>query len=87
MRCHAALVKTDVLEEPICTPKCGFLQEPHGVTTQKRAVFIVTAMRTSDLNLPLLHIYCTHSIVWDALCKHTRDKDLDIFALGTKFSA
>jgi hypothetical protein len=30
-----ALVKTDV------SPKRGFLQEPHGVTTKKTAFFIV----------------------------------------------
>jgi hypothetical protein len=27
----------------------GFLQEPHGVTTQKTSFFIVTAVKTSNL--------------------------------------
>jgi hypothetical protein len=30
-------------------PKRQFLQEPHGVTSQKTAFFIVTAMKTSNL--------------------------------------
>jgi hypothetical protein len=29
----------------------GFLQEPHGVTTQKTPFFIVTAVKTSNLKL------------------------------------
>jgi hypothetical protein len=29
----------------------GFLQEPHGVTTQKTPFFIVTAVKTSNLTL------------------------------------
>jgi hypothetical protein len=29
--------------------KCRFLQEPHGVTSQKTPFFIVTAMKTSNL--------------------------------------
>jgi hypothetical protein len=31
-----------------CGPR-GFLQEPHGVTSQKTPFFIATAMRTSNL--------------------------------------
>jgi hypothetical protein len=30
-------------------PKCRFLQEPHGVTSQKTPFFIVTAVKTSNL--------------------------------------
>jgi hypothetical protein len=30
-------------------PKRRFLQEPHGVTSQKTALFIVTAMKTATL--------------------------------------
>jgi hypothetical protein len=30
-------------------PKLRFLQEPYGVTSQKTAFFIVTAVKTSDL--------------------------------------
>jgi hypothetical protein len=30
-------------------PKLLFLQEPHGVTSQKTAFFIVTAVKTSKL--------------------------------------
>jgi hypothetical protein len=32
----------------------GFLQEPHGVTTQKTPFFIVTAVKTSNLTDILL---------------------------------
>jgi hypothetical protein len=38
---HVALVRTDVSEEH------SFLQEPHDLTYQKRAFFIVTAVKTS----------------------------------------
>jgi hypothetical protein len=38
---RVALVRTDVL------PKCRFLQEPHGVTSQKTAFFIATAVSDS----------------------------------------
>jgi hypothetical protein len=31
--------------------KHRFLQEPHGVTSQKTAFFIVTAVKTSDLTI------------------------------------
>jgi hypothetical protein len=60
-----ALVRTDVSEEPgasfIRVTKIGelgttqaatkrrFLQEPHGVSTQKTPFFIVTAVKTSNL--------------------------------------
>jgi hypothetical protein len=39
---RVALVRTDVSEEI-------FLQEPHGVTSQKTPFFIVTAVKTSNL--------------------------------------
>jgi hypothetical protein len=32
-------------------PKRRFLQEPHGITTQKTPFFIVTAVKTSNLTL------------------------------------
>jgi hypothetical protein len=40
-------------------PKRRFLQEPHGVTSQKTPFFIVTAVKTSNLTLIhlLLHLY------------------------------
>jgi hypothetical protein len=40
---RVAIVRTDVSEEP------RFLQEPHGVTTQKTPFFLVTAVKTSNL--------------------------------------
>jgi hypothetical protein len=40
---RVALVRTEV------PPKRRFLQEPHGVTTQKTPFFIVTAVKTSNL--------------------------------------
>jgi hypothetical protein len=30
-------------------PKCRFLQEPHGVTSQNTVFFVVTVVKTSDL--------------------------------------
>jgi hypothetical protein len=40
---RVACVRTEVSEER------GFLQEPHGVTSQKTAFFIVIAVKTSNL--------------------------------------
>jgi hypothetical protein len=40
---RVVLVRTNVLL------KRRFLQEPHGVTSQKMGLFIVTAMKTSSL--------------------------------------
>jgi hypothetical protein len=41
------------------TPKCRFLQEPQGVTSQKTTFFLVTAVKTSNLTelvlLPASH--------------------------------
>jgi hypothetical protein len=34
-------------------PKRRFLQEPHGVTSQKTPFFIVTAVKTSNLTRPI----------------------------------
>jgi hypothetical protein len=39
--------------EEIRSPKRPFLQEPHGVTSQNRASFIVTAVQTSNLNIAI----------------------------------
>jgi hypothetical protein len=39
---HVALEKTDI------PPKCWFSQEPHGVTSQKTAFFIVSTIKTSN---------------------------------------
>jgi hypothetical protein len=44
---RVALVRTDVSEEPGAS---FILQEPHVVTTQKTPFFIVTAVKTSNLN-------------------------------------
>jgi hypothetical protein len=61
---HVAIVITEVSEEPGASfirvtkigelvhqvpPKHRFLQEPHGITTQKTPFFIVTAVKTSNL--------------------------------------
>jgi hypothetical protein len=37
-------------------PKRRFLQEPHGVTTQKTPFFIVTAVKTSNLTSPCIFV-------------------------------
>jgi hypothetical protein len=51
-------------EEWCLLPKPRFLQEPHGVTTQKTPFFIVTAVKTSNLTLydPVQH-YNRHSVI------------------------
>jgi hypothetical protein len=38
-------------------PKRRFLQEPHGVTTQKTPFFIVTAVKTSNLTSQFFFIF------------------------------
>jgi hypothetical protein len=38
-----------LMMETIHSPKHRFLQEAHGVASQKTAFFLVTAMKTSDL--------------------------------------
>jgi hypothetical protein len=48
-------------------PKRLFLQEPHGVTSQKTAFFIVTAVKTSDLTRDIItqiEIQCGHPRSW-----------------------
>jgi hypothetical protein len=40
-------------------PKRRFLQEPHGVTSQKMAFFIVTAVKTSNLTLHVEVFHCS----------------------------
>jgi hypothetical protein len=45
---HVALVTTDVSEE-LSASKRRFLQEQHGVTSQKTSFFIFTAVKTSNL--------------------------------------
>jgi hypothetical protein len=50
-------------------PKCRFLQEPHGVTTQKTPFFIVTAVKTSNLTYSILFLsICWHSYTCSILC-------------------
>jgi hypothetical protein len=39
---HVALVRTNI------PSKCWFLQEPHGITSQKTAFFIFTAVKASN---------------------------------------
>jgi hypothetical protein len=46
---RVALVRTDVSEELTPPPKRQFLQEAHGVTSQKAAFFIWTGVKTSNL--------------------------------------
>jgi hypothetical protein len=41
----------------------GFLQEPHGVTTQKTPFFIVTAVKTSNLTLSFLYTKYSYMLV------------------------
>jgi hypothetical protein len=43
------------------TPKRQFLQEPHGVTSQKTPFFIVTAVKTSNLTKGLKTLFFVSS--------------------------
>jgi hypothetical protein len=40
-----------LMKEALGSPKRRFLQEPHGVTSQKTPFFIVTALKTSNLTI------------------------------------
>jgi hypothetical protein len=56
MLCHVALVRTDVSEEH------QFLQEPHGVTSQKTAFFIITVLRIKNPREYILESHACTSI-------------------------
>jgi hypothetical protein len=43
------ILKNGVFWDVTPCGSCGFLQEPHGVTSQKKPFFIVTAVKTSNL--------------------------------------
>jgi hypothetical protein len=45
------------MKEALCSPKSRFLQEPHGVTSQKTPFFIVTAVKTSNLSKTIFGKY------------------------------
>jgi hypothetical protein len=49
----SSVIVIALIMETIVPPKCQFLQEPHGITSQKTAFFIVTAVNTSNLTQPL----------------------------------
>jgi hypothetical protein len=48
-----------------CYAMCQLLQEPHGITSQKTAIFIVTTVKTSNLTYILL--YAVRSEVFTAI--------------------
>jgi hypothetical protein len=51
------------MKEAPGSPERLFLQEPHGVTTQKTPFFIVTAVKTSNLTSgDFLHTFLTSSL-------------------------
>jgi hypothetical protein len=50
----SAPIVVTLMKEAPGSPKRRFLQEPHGVTTQKTPFFIVTAVKTSNLTAPQL---------------------------------
>jgi hypothetical protein len=50
-------------------PKRRFLQEPHGITTQKTPFFIVTAVKTSNLT-GFLHCFLDFDAEFNAHCLH-----------------
>jgi hypothetical protein len=45
----SAQILVTLMKEVLSFPKLRFLQEPHGVTSQKTPFFIVTAVKTSNL--------------------------------------
>jgi hypothetical protein len=44
-----------LMKEVLVPPKHHFLQEPHGVTSQKTPFFIVTAVKTSNLTCDICY--------------------------------
>jgi hypothetical protein len=42
-------ILVSLMKEALSSSKSRFLQEPHGVTSQKTQFFIVTAVKTSNL--------------------------------------
>jgi hypothetical protein len=52
------LILSTLMMDVIHSPKCSFLQEPHGVTSQKAAFFIVTAMKPQILIILLPEYVC-----------------------------
>jgi hypothetical protein len=55
---RVVLVRTDISE------KRRFLQEPHGVTSQKTAFFIVTAVKTSNLTYEILILWSVRQFIY-----------------------
>jgi hypothetical protein len=43
------MIHVTLMMEAIPSSKTSFLQEPHGITSQKMAFFIVTTMKISNL--------------------------------------
>jgi hypothetical protein len=67
---RVALVRIDVSEEPSTFSETRFLQQPHGVTSQKTPFFIVTALKISNLTYFLLfrmqvNIVLKIAVFWD----------------------
>jgi hypothetical protein len=60
-------------------PKRRFLQEPHGVTTQKTPFFIVTAVKTSNLTL-LTYFNLRAELYWS---QQPRGVRYELFAHST----
>jgi S-adenosylmethionine/arginine decarboxylase-like enzyme len=72
MLCRMALIRTNMSEEH------RFLQEPHNVTFQKMAFFIVTTMKTSNLTI-LSIVAHKHIVIRTYLSSHYLT--VDIFQL------
>jgi hypothetical protein len=45
----SSLILVTLVKKEILSPKSRFLQEPHGVTSQNTAFFLVTTEKTSNL--------------------------------------
>jgi hypothetical protein len=59
------------------------LQEPHGVTTQKTPFFIVTAVKTSNLTVPVVFTESEVSL-WLKLEGSSVTKGKGTFAFGSR---
>jgi hypothetical protein len=51
------IVRLTFLVRSYVLPKCRFLQEPYGVTSQTTPFFIVTAVKTSNMTISVLDFW------------------------------
>jgi hypothetical protein len=66
----------------LVSPKRRFLQEPHGVTSQKIPFFIVTAVKTS--NLTITNVVVTSPILVTLMMEVIRSYETSVFTRATR---